>query len=122
MIKKSFLSLSIGLACSLVAGAAFATLTWSTSAGTLSQVETDSVSTTVAANGTLTYLGFSTWPNNRPTCTATVQAQLEGSADSVKAMTTLATAAFLAGKGIRVEWDGCDPTSNLARINAIMLQ
>ena len=75
----------------------------------VTQVEVDSSG---ATNGTSTYLTFSAIPNNRPTCTGQGdQMVLAGSAENVKALTSLATAAWLSGKVVRVYFDpvtACD--------------
>jgi hypothetical protein len=101
---------SIGLLILATSSVALAaTFGWS-AAATLAQVEVDSTS---ATNGTSTFLGFTggTLPTNHPTCATAVQGILAGSTDNVKAMTTLATAAFLAGRSVKVYWDGTCETA-----------
>jgi hypothetical protein len=90
--------MSLGLVGLLVAGNASAN--WSTNSVTLTGIEIDS--------STLTYLSFSATPTNKPSCTASGQGliNLSASLDSQKALTSLATAAFLAGKTVTVHWTG----------------
>jgi hypothetical protein len=44
-----------------------------------------------------------------------------GSVDHVKAMTSLATAAMLSGKQVRVNWEGTCQTGGYAKIQHLML-
>jgi hypothetical protein len=58
-----------------------------------------------------TYLTFTTPPTGRPgsaptVCNTSAFVILTGPADHIKAMTTLATAAFLAGRTVKLYWDG----------------
>ena len=80
-------------------------VTWSGPVG-LTLVELDPVSST----GTSTYLSFASTPSGKPGCgTATQGIMIPSagiSAEHVKSMTSLATAAFLAGKNVRVLWGG----------------
>ncbi|MFZ5897081.1 MAG: hypothetical protein ACOY0T_38845 [Myxococcota bacterium] len=70
---------------------------------TLTSVEVDSVTTGMSG----TYLGFSSSvSSNKPACATATLGVLTGSVDSVKTMTSVVTATFLAGKSIRVYWDG----------------
>jgi hypothetical protein len=114
---KKHSTLALGLVTLLLSGSAFAA--WSVTPVTLTQVEVDASAT--ASNGTATYLGFAATPSNKPACGTAPQGELTGSVDNVKGMTSVATAAFLGGKTVRVYWDGtCDGT--YARIANILMQ
>jgi hypothetical protein len=98
------LALKLGLAGLLVSSVAFAG--WSTNSGVkITQVEIDP-STTSGANGTASWVGFSPMPNNKPSCAGGSQVVFVGTAEHVRALTSLATAAFLAGRNVRVNWNG----------------
>lgn len=102
----------------LVSASALAAGAYSTNPVGLTVVEVDT--STSATNGTSTFLTFASWPNNKPACGTGPQAELTGSVDNVKALTSLATAALLSGKTIRVYWDGtCDGTA--PRVSNILL-
>ncbi|HKO51456.1 MAG TPA: hypothetical protein VJV79_27295 [Polyangiaceae bacterium] len=59
------------------------------------------------ATGTTTYLAFSSAPSGRPTaCNTDPSVILFGNAEHVKAMTSVALSAFLAGKSIRIYYEG----------------
>ena len=89
-----------GVACLLASANAFA---WNTTPVALTEVEFDS-------NTTLSYIRFASVPDGVPTCGKnTTWTTLSGTADGVKAMMALATASYLAGKSLRVNWSGtCD--------------
>ncbi len=97
------LAVKLGLAGFLLSGAAWAG--WSTNTVKITQVEIDP-SSDAGANGTASWIGFSTLPNNRPACATGSQAVLVGTPEHVRALTSLATAAFLAGRTVRVNWNG----------------
>ena len=98
---------ALGISLFLVAGTALAA-GWSEQV-TISDIDIEAVSTT-----TTVWLSFVTAPaTNKPTCTPSTSTQLElvGSADSIKAMTSAASAAFLAGRPVQVLFDGgCNGT------------
>jgi hypothetical protein len=85
----------------LAAGVAMAAGPWS-SAVLISGIELDPVGTT----GTSTYLRFASTPSGMPACGTAGQVFLSGGSDHVKAMTTLSTAAFLAGRTVKMYWEG----------------
>ncbi len=96
----------LGVAGLFISGVALAVSppAWSTGATTVTNIEVGAVGTT----GTQTYLTFSSYPNNNAGCTNTSQAFVVGHADNVKAITSIASAALLSGKQVRVYWDaGC---------------
>jgi hypothetical protein len=106
----------VGLLTLLVSSVAMAAAGWGGYA-TVSSIEVDAVTT----GNSLTYVYFSTVPAGKPSCTSTGQAVMTGSTDSVKAMTSVVTAAFLAGRSVRVYYDGtCDST--YGRIAAVQMQ
>ena len=115
------LALTLGLAGFLVSGVAFAG--WSTNTGVkITQVEADSgTNSTTAPNGTSTWIGFSSLPNNRPGCATGSQAVVAGTAEHIKAVTSLATAAFLAGRTVRVNWSG-NCTSGYGHITHLLVE
>lgn len=63
-----------------------------------------------------TYLQFSAAPNGavpsvKPSCATSSWVKVDGTADFVKAVTTVATTSMLSGKTVRVHWKGtCDAT------------
>jgi len=117
----------VALVAFVSAGAAWANWTDLTNV-TITKIEIDSQAS--APNGTTTYLSFNP-PNpgtagNRPTCATAGrpntddQAEMTGSADNIRAMTSLATAAYLAGRPVKVYWTGgCD--GNYALFNMIQV-
>ncbi|HET9959710.1 MAG TPA: hypothetical protein VFQ61_34695 [Polyangiaceae bacterium] len=70
----------------------------------------------------VTYLKFGTAPLNNPCTTANpsenVQVLLSGTADSVRSMASVATAAFLASKPLRIYYDG-NCTGKYAKITGV---
>jgi hypothetical protein len=125
-------SIIVAAALSLVGlgltGSAVAAQVWSTSAVTVTNiVAVSSVAlpsgATVPTSGSATYLKFSSVPNQKPSCatTSTNEVRVWGSADQVKAVTSIANASFLSGKTVRVQWDGCDGTSTYGTIVAMEL-
>lgn len=112
IVASAFLILALAPAASAWAAA------WSGPA-TIASVDVESDAS--ASNGTTTYLTFTpTAPANRPTCgTTNAQAEMIGTAEHVRAMTSLATAAFLAGRTIKVYWAGCNsvyPTISMLQV------
>lgn len=103
----------VGLFTLLVSSVAMAG--WS-SYVSVSSVEIDAV----VSGNSLTYLYFSSVPSGKPSC-STGSAVMSGSTDSVKAMTNVATAAFLAGKTLRVYWDGTC-SGSYGNITAVQMQ
>jgi hypothetical protein len=102
-----------GISSLLIANYALAG--WS-AAVTLTQVETSGDQTSSG-----TYLGFSSTPTGKPSCGTSGQGVLSSSADGIKSMTNLATAALLSGRSVRIDWDGtCSGT--YARIVGVILQ
>lgn len=91
-------------------------------AGWSSQALIDAVELDGTAAVPQTYVGFATTPSGKPSCgSGTGWALLHGSADSAKAMTTIATSAFLAGRNVEVHWDG-SCTNGYARITAVRMR
>lgn len=97
---------SAALILALAPGASAWAGTWSGPATVASvQIEPDAS----ASNGTATYLLFTpAVPANRPTCGSVTNSYsgMTGSADHVRALTSLVTAAFLAGRQVKVYWTG----------------
>lgn len=82
----------------------------------IQSIEVDGVTT----GNSETYLYFTTLPSqNKPAC-ATAGVLMIGSTDSVKSMTSIATAAFLAGRTVRMYWDGAC-ISTYGKITAIQM-
>jgi hypothetical protein len=75
----------------------------------LTSVDVETIS---VGNGTTTYLQFQDSPGGRSCGAGAPQVVAKGSADHVKAMTSVATAAFLAGKSVQVSFDGTCVTSS----------
>jgi hypothetical protein len=96
---KRFSTIAIGAFALLVTATALAVAAWSTNPVLLTGVRVDT--------GVI-YLNFGTAPNNKPVCGSSTWGILDPtlSSDSVKATTTIATAAFLAGKTVEVLWTG----------------
>lgn len=101
---KKLTSVTLGLLGILASATAYA-VTWSGTVS-LTNVEVDS--------STVTYLQFGSLPSGKPTtCSggATPNAtfaiiNLASSTDTQKALTTLATAALMGGRGVQVRWTG----------------
>jgi hypothetical protein len=107
---KAF-SVFLGLSAMLATTAALAA-GWSTNAIKVTNIELGAS----AAGVSETYLQFSSAPNGavpsvKPACATSSWVKVDGSADFVKAVTTLATTSMLSGKTVRVYWKGtCDAT------------
>ena len=101
-MNKAFKKIAslVVVATALVSGTALAAGPWSSSV-TISDIEVDGVT-----GGTETYLNFTSTPSGKPACGTSSQVFLSGNADAVKAMTSVATAAYLAGRPVKVYWDG----------------
>jgi hypothetical protein len=109
-------ALKLGLSGFFVSTVAFAG--WSTNSVKITQIE---IGPSSGANGTSTYIGFSQMPNNRPSCATGSQAVFAGTADHVRALTSVATAAFLAGRTVRVNWnDSC--TRSYGHVTHILVE
>ena len=112
-VKK--LGLALG-AMTIFASSLAAAASW-TAPLKITSIEVDPVGNV----GTATWLAFSTTPTGKPACGKAGQVELTGPADQVKAMTALATAAFLAGKTVTLYWDGgCDGT--YAKVSLLTMQ
>lgn len=69
------------------------------------------------------YLEFTTTPANKPACGTAGQVRLSGTADNVKSLQSVALAAFLAGKRVKVYFDGtCVAGSTYAKVPVITIQ
>ena len=112
-MKKHFKKIcsAVGLSALLVTGTAMAA--WS-NAVTITGIEVDPIST-----GSQTYLRFSSTPTGKPGCGTSAQVAFVGNADQIKAMTSLATAAFLSGKTVKVYWDGTCTASVYANVTLL---
>ncbi|MET0790535.1 MAG: hypothetical protein ABW061_03360 [Polyangiaceae bacterium] len=105
---------AFGLATVLATGTALAAGPWS-SAVNIATIELDPTAT-----GTSTYFSFASAPSGKPACGTSSQSIVVGPAEHVKAVTNLATAAFLAGKQVKVYWEGTCDTS-YAKIQLITI-
>ena len=114
---KKIVRAAVGLVALISTGVALAAGPWS-NAVVVSQIEIDGVST---GNGTETYLSFATSPTGKPSCGTASQYVMIGSVDNVKAMTVLATSAFLSGHAVKVYWSG-SCSSVYAQIQHIAMQ
>ena len=97
---KKLSSVATGFLLVLATATAIAAPVWSSNAVTISQIQVDS--------STVSYLLFPVAPNNKPACGGT-QAYGElnvASADTQKALMSIATAALLAGRPVNVRWTG----------------
>lgn len=91
--------------------------TWS------SQVLLDAIELDGTAATPATFVGFATTPSGKPSCgNGTGWAHLYGSADSVKAMTSVVNSAFLADRNVEVYWEGTCTNSTYARIAAVRMR
>ena len=109
-----------GIAALLISGSAFGDLS---NAVLLTSVEIDG-GEPGTTNPITTYLEFATTPVGKPTCGGTRPSFLQGSPEQMKAQTSLALAAFLAGKKVKVFWQGaCSTigTSQYAKISHITI-
>lgn len=111
-----YIAAKVALVMTLVTSTALAAA-WSTTSSTIDMVEIDNVSGT----GTSTWVGFTSTPNNKPGCGTQPQCVFMGSAEHVRAMTSLATAAMLAGRPVRVNWEGTCQTGGYAKIQHLMM-
>jgi hypothetical protein len=114
---KKAISAVVGLVALVSTGVAFAVGPWS-NAVVVSQIEVDSVA---AGNGTETYLSFASTPTGKPGCATASQYIMTGSADHVKAMTSIATSALLSGHTVKVYWSG-SCTSSYGQILHLAMQ
>ena len=113
MKKISIVSvLAFGL---LTAGTAAATAAWSLTPLVPTQVEVDS--------STQTFVLFPSVPASAPGCATStyVSINLTGSADTQKALTSLAETAFLAGRGLDVHWTGSCPKGSMGEIDGLAI-
>ena len=92
----------LGMASVLATGTALASLTWSNPV-MLSGLDVESTGTSGAL---VVWVNTATTPSNVPSC-ATGGYELTGTADAVKTMTATATSMFLAGKPVKLLWNGC---------------
>jgi len=112
-MKKHFLGL--GLVLLLVSSAASAG--WSTTDRVrINRIELASVSAV-----STTYLAFSTMPNGRPSCATASEGIVEGSLENKSLITDVATTAYLAGKKVRVYWNG-QCTNSRGQITRILIE
>jgi hypothetical protein len=103
-----------GLVTLLASGSAAAA--FSSTGVLLNQVELGN-----SGSSTTVYLGFVATPSGKPSCATKPQGVLTGTAEQVKSMTNLATAAFLAGRPVRVNWTGSCSSSN-GQISALLVE
>lgn len=86
----------------------------------LSTVQTWSIS-----GASETYVSFTTLPLNRPGCTDSTNVnqlyQLTGSVEQVRAATALATAAFLAGRQVKVSYESTCNASSEGKIKVFAI-
>jgi hypothetical protein len=106
------------LAATVLYGAGAYAAGWS-NAVTISGVEADYISSTSKV-----YINFSSIANsNKPACASGDEALVAGSTDHVRNVLSLATAAFLAEKQVRVYWSGtCDGSSDIGVISHLKIQ
>jgi hypothetical protein len=110
MFKGKRLTLWLGVSVLLVSAVAAAYSPQWSAPFMLTSVEVDD-----AGSGSATFLGFSTLPATPPPCgTGALQFMATGSADQVKAVTAMATSAFLAGRQVKVYFDGNCSTGSVA--------
>jgi hypothetical protein len=69
-----------------------------------------------------TFLAFSSMPNNRPSCHTATEAVVEGSVEHKVLVTEVATAAYLAGKKVRVYWNGQCASGGRGQVTRILVQ
>ena len=105
--------MAIAVTISVAAGTVMAAGPWSNTVS-IASVEIDPTAT-----GTSTFLDFTSAVTGKPTaCNNLSQVIFVGPADHVKAMTTLATGAFLAGRQVRIYYDGgCTVLSGVSYAN-----
>lgn len=114
MKKAKMVASLFGLSAILAAGTAMASLTWSNFV-TLSGLDVES---TGASGALIVWVGTTTTPTNKPSCGTSTAYELSGSADAVKALISAANSAYLAGKPVKLLWDGtCD--SSYAKVVGI---
>lgn len=109
------LSLVFGLTTLIASGTALAVGPWS-NAVNIASIEVDPTATS-----TVTYLSFTSTPTGRPAaCNTGSQYEFTGPVDQIKSMTSLATAAFLSGKTVKIYFTGtCDGGYPLISLLAI---
>jgi len=107
--------LAVGFATVIASGTALAAAPWS-NAVTISSIEVDPTATS-----SVTYLTFTSTPTGRPAaCNTATQFEFTGPVDQIKSMTSLATAAFLSGKTVKIYYTGtCDGTYPLISLISI---
>ena len=100
----------------------------------IKSIETDATSGTCTGssgctgNGSITYVQFTTVPAGAnpaaPACTTSTDTVVlyspQGQAEAIKSMSSIATAAFLAGKTVRIFYDGTC-SSGYARVVSIQM-
>jgi len=99
MTSTKKIAIVFGLIATLGGAKAFAG-TWSGTTNVAS-VEIDDT-----GSGTSTYLSFTSAPTGKPACGTSSQVIVGGSTDNVKAITAAAMSAFLAGRDVKMWWDG----------------
>jgi hypothetical protein len=113
-VKK--VAAALGLLTALTAGTALAIGPWS-NAVLISGIELDPAT---GAYGSSTYLSFTSTPSGMPSGCSSTYALLTGPPDHLKAMTTLATSAMLAGRTVKLYWNGC--TGSYPNVYLISMQ
>jgi hypothetical protein len=107
---------AVGLSIALMSTSAFAS--WS-NPFPLIGVEIDGVTT---GNGTTTYLTVAAnTAAGMPACSTKLQFLVKGSPDHVKAITALATSAFLSGHYVRVNFEGTCTSSGYAFVDNLLI-
>jgi hypothetical protein len=103
-VKK--VAAAFGLLAVLTTATAMAIGPWS-NAVMISGIELDP-NPAAGAYGSLTYLSFTSTPTGIPsTCNTSGYFLLVGPPDHLKAMTAMATSAMLAGRTVKLYWNGC---------------
>jgi hypothetical protein len=119
MISK-FKKISAAIGLMGVMATVPALATWS-QALTISTIEVDNTAT-----GSATYVMFTATPTGKPACATSLFFGLgggsSGSADAIKAQAALATAAFLAGKSVKVNLDSSCDVGGFGRVSFIQMQ
>jgi Flp pilus assembly secretin CpaC len=115
---KKLHGLLLGAVGLLVSATAAAAVTSTIPQGIISvEIRTDGAFT----NSTTTIVHFVNSPNVGGTCATNYRAILIGTPEHVKAMTALATAAFLSGKKVNVTWNNNCYGTDLQIVNMRML-
>lgn len=116
MNRIAFIS---AIAVTLSASVAVAAPTWS---GDVYITAIEKSAHTISGDAD-TYLIFASTPTGKPTCATNSQGLIFTTAAGEIAMTSIATAAFLAGKPVRVYWDdNCSTGSTFGRIIGIQMR